>query len=302
MQIAQMQPTKPLRRPKCGFFRVQSLPSPSIAVVEVEIINKKKTNESFKIVLNCPTLQIIDEPQMSHTVKPGEKKEIIYKIIVSKSEIHRTPEVLKHKCVLTKWSEKSNTLAMCHFHVSVWPYGLFDYPCDDYKEGQLTFQRKPDINNVAIFNLQDSTTKLGLFSLYMVNVTCLPRLPLIEHIESINRLRKEVPWNIEAPANCSHLVRQNYVGTCHLHVFNLCHTHLVLVANTTFQLYDGETDECEYLKERLGDLAQHPLAAFFGLNYVETGYLVVVVLTQLLVILLTAGAMHVKMRLDRKTE
>ena len=64
----------------------------------------------------------------------------------------------------------------------------------------------------------------------------------------------------------------------------------------------GETDECEYLKERLGDLAQHPLAAFFGLNYVETGYLVVVVLTQLLVILLTAGAMHVKMRLDRKTE
>ena len=37
----------------------------------------------------------------------------------------------------------------------------------------------------------------------------------------------------------SRLVRQNYVGTCHLHVFNLCHTHLVLVANTTFQLYDG---------------------------------------------------------------
>ena len=37
-----MQPTKPLRRPKCGFFRVQSLPSPSIAVVEVEIVNKKK--------------------------------------------------------------------------------------------------------------------------------------------------------------------------------------------------------------------------------------------------------------------
>jgi hypothetical protein len=58
----------------------------------------------------------------------------------------------------------------------------------------------------------------------------------------------------------------------------------------------GETDECEYLKERLGDLSHHPLAAFFGLNYVETGYLTVVVLTQLLLILLTAIVIHIRKR------
>jgi cell division protein FtsL len=61
-------------------------------------------------------------------------------------------------------------------------------------------------------------------------------------------------------------------------------------------LYLGETDECEYLKERLGDLSHHPLAAFFGLNYVETGYLTVVVLTQVLLILLTAVVIHIRKR------
>ena len=60
--------------------------------------------------------------------------------------------------------------------------------------------------------------------------------------------------------------------------------------------YSGETDECEYLKERLGDLSHHPLAAFFGLSYIETGYLTIVVLAQLLLILLTAVIIHIRKR------
>ena len=35
-------------------------------------------------------------------------------------------------------------------------------------------------------------------------------------------------------------LRQNYVGSCRLDVFNLCHTQIIRVVNTTFQLYDGE--------------------------------------------------------------
>ena len=58
---------------------------------------------------------------------------IIFKMEVQKIEIHKTPELLRHKCVITKWSEKTNALDMCNFDVPVWPYGLFDYPCDDCK-------------------------------------------------------------------------------------------------------------------------------------------------------------------------
>jgi hypothetical protein len=66
--------------------------------------------------------------------------------------------------------------------------------------------------------------------------------------------------------------------------------------NPHIRLFLGETDECEYLKERLGDLSDHPLAAFFGLNYVETGYLTVVVLAQVLLILLTAVVIRIRKR------
>ena len=52
-------------------------------------------------------------------------------MVVTKSEVHTSPELVHHKCVITKWSEKSNALDMCHFDVPVWPHGLFDYPCDD---------------------------------------------------------------------------------------------------------------------------------------------------------------------------
>ncbi|XP_028413339.1 uncharacterized protein LOC114536210 [Dendronephthya gigantea] len=130
----------------------------------------------------------------------------------------------------------------------------------------------------------------------MLNLTCSPRLLLLERLEAISKLRKGKSWKIELPANCSGALRQNYVGSCRLDVFNLCHTQITRVANATFQLYDGETDECEYLKERLGDLSHHPLAAAFGLNYVETGYLTVVVLTQVLLVFLTAIVIHVRKR------
>lgn len=284
------------KRPNCGFYRFLPLPALTFAALEAEIVNKKQENETYKIALNCPTLKLIEEPKMSHTLKPGQKEIILFKMIVDKNEVHTSPELLHHKCVITRWSEKSNALDMCPFDVSVWPYGLFDYPCDDYVEGQLTFTRKPEKNNVVVINMQDSTTKLGLFSVYMLNLTCSPRLPLIEQIETISKLRKEKPWKIEIPANCSGVLRQNYVGLCQVEIFNLCHTQITQVVNTTFQLYDGETDECEYLKERLGDLSDHPLAAFFGLNYVETGYLTVVVLAQVLLILLTAVVIRIRKR------
>jgi hypothetical protein len=61
----------------------------------------------------------------------GQKEIILFKMVVTKSEVHTSPELVHHKCVITKWSEKSNALDMCHFDVPVWPHGLFDYPCDD---------------------------------------------------------------------------------------------------------------------------------------------------------------------------
>ena len=38
----------------------------------------------------------------------------------------------------------------------------------------------------------------------------------------------------------SGVLRQNYVGKCKLHIFNLCHTQITQIVNTTFQLYDGK--------------------------------------------------------------
>ncbi|XP_046854968.1 uncharacterized protein LOC124448002 [Xenia sp. Carnegie-2017] len=282
------------RRSKCGFYRFLPHPSLVLAVVEAKLANKKQTKDTYKVTLNCPTMKLIDEPPMSYTLKPGRKETIIFKMVVKKNEIHMGKKLATHKCVITRWSKKSNSLDLCNFDVFVWPYGLFDYPCDDYKEGQSTLVRKPEQNGVVIFELQDSTSKIGLFSVYMVNLTCTPRMRIIEKINFLNKLREDKPWRIEMPGNCSGALRQNYIGICHLKVLNLCHIKFTEVFNTTVQLYDGETDECEYLKERLGDLSRHPLAAFFGLNYVETGYLTLVVLIQLLLILVTGIILHVR--------
>jgi hypothetical protein len=66
-------------------------------------------------------------------------------MIVDRNEVHTSPELLHHKCVITRWSEKSNALDMCPFDVSVWPYGLFDYPCDDCKFVNNTKQIFPQV-------------------------------------------------------------------------------------------------------------------------------------------------------------